>query len=362
MDHTSELRAILNEVFNWNKARMTCLVLMIQALFVVRTVNLVQIATAFTAKSKEESAYRRICRFLTDFSFDISSIALLVLKLFPLTTEYILILDRTNWKWGKTSINILMLSIAYQGVSIPFFWTALDSEGNSCVEDRVSLVKCALKKFPPERIHALLADREFVGKEWFDFLIDMHIPFVIRVKGNYKAIQLDSNISEHLKHIVKRSGRKKKVLNAPIEMWDHQLYLSFQKGKKGAKEPMIVVSNYDFEDALKLYRRRWETETLFGCLKTRGFYLEDTHVTDSEKIEKILFVLAIAFCLAFKAGEIKSKKSPIPRKAHGRPEKSVFRIGLDLIRRGFLGIEAAMDEMMQVVGELTFLFTRSCNV
>ena len=50
-----------------------------------------------------------------------------------------------------------------------------------------------------------------------------------------------------------------------------------------------MVSNKEFSDAVALYQRRWEIETLFGCLKTRGFRMEDTHMTAPEKIEKLLF-------------------------------------------------------------------------
>src|SRR5699024_5973919 len=116
MNHISELTAILSHFFNWNKARLTCLIHIVQALFRVRTINLAPIATAFQTNCKEESAYRRICRFFTDFSFDFSCIAPFILKLFPVEQKCTLILDRTNWKWGKTSINILMLSIAYKEI------------------------------------------------------------------------------------------------------------------------------------------------------------------------------------------------------------------------------------------------------
>lgn len=54
---------------------------------------------------------------------------------------------------------------------------------------------------------------------------------------------------------------------------------------------MIVVSNNNFPNSLYLYRWRWGIETLFSCLKSRGFGLEDTHMTDPRKIEKFLFLL-----------------------------------------------------------------------
>lgn len=361
MNHISELETILAHFFNWNKARLTCLTRILQALFFVRTINLAQIATAFQADCKEESAYRRICRFFTDFSFDLSSIAPLIFRLFPLEHKCTLIIDRTNWKWGKTPINILMLSIAYKGVSIPFFWSVLDLEGNSCANDRVTLIKRALKKFPSERIHAVVADREFVGKAWFTFLINQSIPFVIRVKGSYKVFELDAATPTTLHGLLKRYGRRKKLQNVPVEMWGHQLYLSFQKGKKGAKEPMILVSNYDFENALAIYRTRWGIETLFGCLKTRGFRMEDTHITDPDKIEKILFVLAIAFCWAYRTGELKVAEAPIPEKSHGRRAKSIFRLGIDLARRAIMGIESGITEIMGTLSSLTDLVRGGCH-
>ncbi|MBM3208625.1 MAG: transposase [Chlamydiae bacterium] len=89
---------------------------------------------------------------------------------------------------------------------------------------------------------------------------------------------------------------------------------------------MIVVSNVVFEDTICLYRKRWEIETLFSCLKTRGFRMEDTHMTAPEKMEKLLFVLAISFCWSYKL-VIKDAEKAIHRKPHGRLSKSLFRVG-----------------------------------
>lgn len=113
-----------------------------------------------------------------------SSIFLLVFRLFPLGDKCTLILDHTNWKWGKTPVNILMLSIAYRGIGIPLFWVVLNLGGNSCAEDRIDLLKRVVKRLGVSRIEALLADREFIGTQWFRFLIEQKIPFIIRIKQN----------------------------------------------------------------------------------------------------------------------------------------------------------------------------------
>jgi len=40
-------------------------------------------------------------------------------------------------------------------------------------------------------------------------------------------------------------------------------------------ELLIIASNCPVQDAAKIYGLRWEIETLFGCLKGRGFKLEE---------------------------------------------------------------------------------------
>jgi hypothetical protein len=334
MKHISELQATLSNFFDWHKCRLDCLGQIIQALFVVRTINLTQVASAFKSEVKEASSYRRVCRFFTGFTFDMSRLVLLVFRLFPLGNRFILILDRTNWKWGKTPINILMLSMAYRGIGIPLFWVVLNLEGNSCAEDRIDLLKRVVERLGISRIEALLADREFIGTQWFRFLIEHKIPFIIRVKQNSMV-----EIGESGKLSIGRLRKwllRKKVENHPINLWGLSLYVSIEK-RKGAKEQMIVVSNFKFEDPLGMYRRRWEIETMFGCLKTRGFRMEDTHITDPDKIEKVVFVLAIAFCWAYRTGDIQDQIRGIEVKTHGRKARSLFREGLNLIRRAIFG-------------------------
>ncbi|WP_410520711.1 transposase [Candidatus Tisiphia endosymbiont of Dioctria rufipes] len=41
----------------------------------------------------------------------------------------------------------------------------------------------------------------------------------------------------------------------------------------------IIATNDNPYQALDIYKRRWEIENLFACLKTRGFNFENTHLT-----------------------------------------------------------------------------------
>jgi len=343
MDYVNELQKLLFQKLDWNRARISCLAQILQALICARTVNLTQIASFFRSFAKQESSYRRIRRFFSNFSFDRTIIIPLVLTLFSLKKDLLLILDRTNWKWGKKDINILLLSVAFKGISIPLFWSVSADAGCSSTSERKDVLQKLLERIGHSRIRAFLADREFIGEEWFRFLKKQKIPFVIRIKQNTMAGGIRSYYQVPIIELWRNKGRAREIKSSPVLIWGHLLYVSITQ-RKGAKEPMIVASNHEFPDAISLYRKRWETETLFSCLKTRGFRMEDTHMTASEKIEKLLFVLAIVFMWSYKLGDVQNAQKPIPLKPHGRLSKSLFRLGLDCLRSILTSIERKLDE------------------
>ena len=98
--------------------------------------------------------------------------------------KFFLTMDRTNWKWGKSNTNILFLGIAYKGISIPICWIILNHQGNSNTKQRIAIIKRFIDKFGDKNILGLLADREFVGKDWLKWLDSNKIKFFIRVKQN----------------------------------------------------------------------------------------------------------------------------------------------------------------------------------
>ena len=147
-----------------------------------------------------------------------------------------------------------------------------------------------------------------------------------------------------LEHLTNR----KKVKNHPVVLWGIYLYVSIKR-KHGSEDPLIVVSNKAFEKPIKLYRKRWSIETLFGCLKTRGFCLEDTSMVNPRRLEKLIFILTIALCWSMKTGVELEKTKPGTTKKHGRREKSIFRRGFDLIRRAIFSVGRTVNQILKII-------------
>ena len=99
---------------------------------------------------------------------------------------------------------------------------------------------------------------------------------------------------------------------------------------------IVATSRIRIKTARPIYRSRWGIETLFSCLKTRGFGLEDTHMTDAHKLATLIGILAIAFCLAYKAGLWVARVKPPRHKSHGRLQRSLFALGLNAFRKAMV--------------------------
>ena len=65
---------------------------------------------------------------------------------------------------------------------MPLYWMSLDKKGNSDTNERILLMNHFLEGFGRDRILGVLGDREFIGADWFAYLIHREIPFDMRVK------------------------------------------------------------------------------------------------------------------------------------------------------------------------------------
>jgi hypothetical protein len=321
-----------------NRARRNFLAKFVVALIQVKTVNLAEVAHAFSGRALPESSYKRIQRFLRHFELPYASVALALLRQAGVAAPFVLTLDRTEWQLGAVWLNVLVVGVAYRGVALPVLWRALPKKGCASSGEKLEAVTAFVRLFGAGSVQFLTADREFADRKLFRHLRAAGIDFRIRVKRNTLVSNGRGQAVQAFRLF--RAQRVGVALALPglRKCWGLELHLTGLRLPTG--EYVIVAAPHVTADALADYSRRWEIETLFGCLKTRGFRLEETHVTDPERLQKLVALLALSFCWAVVVGAWLAAQKPLKVKKHGRRCKSLFRHGLDYLRRILCNLES----------------------
>jgi hypothetical protein len=197
----------------------------------------------------------------------------------------VLSIDRTDWQFGDCIFNILMLGVVHGAVAFPLVWCLLDQRGNSNRAQRIELLNQFLERFGEREIACLTADREFVGKAWFGYLLqDLLTPFRIRIRENHKLS--DGRTSCNVRGLFADLQRgQTKILRHKRQLWGHWVYIAAMRLADG--ELLVVATQSAPKSAITDYAKRWGIETLLGMFKTRGFCLESTHLTDAERLSKL---------------------------------------------------------------------------
>lgn len=344
----TKMTDIFKPVLGWNKARADLLSSFITALIMVRTVNLVETASVMPGKAIQNSKYRRLKRFFADFEICCRSIAILTVRMLPITDQsWDIAMDRSNWKLGKKNINPLVMGIVFLNVVFPLRWKTFSKRGNSNTEERIAMTDWFISVFGVEKIRCLLADREFIGEKWFGYLLEKNIPFCIRIRENFMVTDSEGRpvCAKNLFRDLKPGHFK--ILNGKRLVNAHQLYIIGMMLPDG--NCLILVTDKEPENALENYKRRWGIETLFQCLKERGFNFEDTHITIPERINKLIALLAISFTWCHVTGQWRNEIKEIKIKKHGRKEVSLFRYGLDYLRGILLNISENRHQFYEIL-------------
>jgi DDE family transposase len=313
---------------------LTCLIPL------ARTVNLFKMkdyvgGVLEKENSNPDSDYKRLIRFFQDWGgredllHDLMRQNLRFLRALGFKT---LAMDGTSWKLGDTDFHYLVLSVLIGSVAVPIFWVQLEKIGASNQEERKAMFEEALLLFDLKGM-TLLADREYVGREWFKFLKDNKIHFVIRLRmGDYEE-EIDLSKGSSYQRMRLRCVQRKKLVSKRVCLKSQgYTVVMMPNPKPDAEEPVLIfLTTLDnARKAAALYARRWKIECLFKHLKTNGYNLEDLNLKDTGKNLLMMAIVATAYILAIRKGLKRRKqiKAQLYKDGSESPEVSIFREGL----------------------------------
>ncbi len=141
---------------------------------------------AMSGEAQLSSKYRCLQRFLSVFRFSGQIYFEVVWGLCGCESEVYLSLDRTEWKMRGVWVQVLMLSILYDGVSIPLLWQCSTRHGHSSHITKKALFHCFQKWISLKTGQQvwLCSDREFGNKDFFEDCKKAGVNACVRLKKN----------------------------------------------------------------------------------------------------------------------------------------------------------------------------------
>ena len=206
--------------------------------------------------------------------------------------------------------------------------------------------------FGKERIEVLVADREFIGDYWLSYLKKEQIPYSIRIKENGQYISNSRGQMVKICDLLTPLQRGTRVTLGVRKIGRDKVpyHVSAARNKEGSL--IVLIHSEHLSDTIEIYRKRWEIETMFKAFKSNGFFLEATHLTDPERLNTLLSVMAIAFCCAIQTGAITALSDPVPLKAHGRKAQSIFRYGLNILQNLFANTRLKITKLRNLIRKI----------
>lgn len=226
----------------------------------------------------------------------------------------------------------LVMSVVYQHRALPVAWVVVrGSKGHFPADTHVRLLRAVVERMPLTATAQFLGDGEFDNLELQQALDACEWTYVCRTAKNIQ-VQRDGEWVA-LASIDVHRGRKK--------MWPAVRFTQAGYGPvqvigwwdSACHEPLYLVTNLtDRDEACQAYRKRMLIETLFSDHKSRGFRLNQSHLSDPERLGRLLIATCLAYWWIIYLGTLASQ--PHWRRLIHRADRcdlSFFQLGLRLL-------------------------------
>jgi hypothetical protein len=226
----------------------------------------------------------------------------------------------------------LVVSVIYQKRALPLVWVVVKgSKGHFPEATHCQLVQ-ALKPLLPEGSDVIfLGDGEFDGNQLQAELANNDWEYVCRTAKN--RLVDDDGDQFALDEIHLQPGDCLSLADVHVTQDGYGPVLVVAWWRRDTKEPIYLVSNMTLaEEACDWYGKRFRIETFFSDQKSRGFHLDKSHISDPERMARLLIAACLAYIWVIYLGVI-AKRDRWVAIIHrtDRCDLSLFQLGLDLL-------------------------------
>ncbi len=228
----------------------------------------------------------------------------------------------------------LMLSVVYQGRALPLAWVVVQgTKGHFPQETHCALLAQVQPLIPPGADVTVLGDGEFDGTEFQALLRQLHWQYVCRTAPNILMTVYDREW--HIGALAPKRGEALAVRPAWMTAAQYGPVSILALWEAAYEAPLYLVTNMlDLDAAVGLYRKRAHIETFFSDQKSRGFQLHKSHLSDPQRLTRLLIAACLAYLWIVYLGVCALRDDWLKRlHRRDRCDLSLFRLGLRLLAR-----------------------------
>jgi Transposase DDE domain len=313
---------------------LTTLAALISGIVGSKSTQLPNIAAKVPNGTKPESRVKRFARWV-DNAHILEEVYFLpyadvLLRHLALQT-LVLVMDGSGVGRGCTA---LMIHVVYKGRALPLAWRVRQAPKGHFPEDlHIALVELISGLLPAGAQVVLLGDGEFDGTRLQQTLQHAGWSYACRTAMSTVATWEGETFRLDALGACLKPGRLIALQDVHFTREAYGPILLLCCWAKGYQEPLYLVSNMTTaEEACRLYEKRFRIETFFSDQKSRGFHLHKSHISDPQRLSRLLIAACLAYIWMIYLGALCEKdkwRTIIHRKK--RCDLSLFQLGLRIL-------------------------------
>ena len=313
---------------------LTTLAAFISGIVASKSTQLPHIATKVPDGTKPESRVKRWTRWLDNehileemYFLPYAEILLAHVALETL----VLVMDGSVVGRGCVA---LMIHVLYKGRALPLAWRVRQGpKGHFPEELHIALVALIRACLPEGTQVVLLGDGEFDGTTLQETLNDAGWGYVCRTAQSTVATWDGETFRLDTLGACSKPGTLIALKEVKITRDAYGPVMVLSCWAKGYHEPLYLVSNMDAaEAACRYYQKRFRIETFFSDQKSRGFHIHKSHISDPQRLSRLLIAACLAYIWIVYLGALCEKdgwREVIHRRK--RCDLSLFQLGLRIL-------------------------------
>ena len=295
------------------------LALLVATMLQVRSANLMDVAACLPRPAERlDSRYQWIKRFLANARVVSDAVMApygreVLARLSAQGQTVVRLIDQTK---GSARHQVVMVAVRLGGRALPLAWRVKETQGAIGFAEQRAALEAAARLLPAGTQPVLMGDR-FSGSpdliawcrgQGWDWRLRLKQDLLVFEAGGETTLAACFRRGEHRLRDIELTEQRVRTNVAMVH-------------EAGHPEPWIIaLSQTPSVHTAFDYGLRWGIEAMFSDFKTRGFTREDSQIARTDRLDRLVLVLALALHWAVSTGmwDAVANRTPAEKRLRGR--------------------------------------------